>query len=133
LTSANSAGTTIEFYLDSIRNPGDYSTPGTVYMSIETVSGGKVDSGSFSGWADDLYTNSFIDHFHVDAGSLMAGDEPVTYFFHIEPITRVVQGAYLILELPTELEIASVIGLARGCADGDISGFSYSILTCTYS
>jgi hypothetical protein len=135
LNADNPAGETIELFISSIRNPGDYSTPGTLYMYIETTSGGKVDSGSFSGWADGttLFNNSFIETFTVVAENLVAGAEPVSYQFYVTPHSRVVQGAYLVLDLPSGVEVSDSNGLARGCSDGDISGFSYSILTCTYS
>jgi hypothetical protein len=63
----------------------------------------------------------------------MAGVEDVTYKFHVHPHSRVVMGAYLVLDLPTEIEVTNPTGLSRGCSNGDISGFSYSVLSCTYN
>jgi hypothetical protein len=128
-------GTTFDLYISSIRNPGDYSTPGAVYMTYETTSGGQVDYGSFSSWTDGatLFENSFIETFTVSSSSLMSSDTPVVYYFNLGPYSRVTQGCYLVVDLPVELEVSNINSLARGCSDGDISGFSYSVLTCTYS
>ena len=65
----------IEFYLDSIRNPGDFSTPGEVSMSIKTSLGGQVDVGKFNNWenGDTLFNSSFIERFEVEAVNFIAG------------------------------------------------------------
>ena len=96
------------FYLDSIRNPGDYSETGTVYMSFKTTLGGQVDSGSYSNWPDGeiLYNGTnFIETFTVSASNMVAGQSDVTYFFDLLPHSRVVLGAYLFIDLPSELEV----------------------------
>lgn len=69
------AGDTIVFLLNSIRNPGDFSKPGTLYMDFKTTLGGRVDSGSYNDWVDglDMYNTSFIETFTVTADNLMAG------------------------------------------------------------
>jgi hypothetical protein len=122
-------------YIDSIRNPGDYVTPGTVFFTVETASGGDVDSGSYTGWdtGEELYSSSFIEDFEVSADDTTAGAEPVTYAFTLTPYTRVAQGTTLIVDIPEDLVVADTNELARGCQSGDISGFSNSIVTCSYS
>lgn len=104
----NAADETIIIYIDSIRNPGSYVTPGTVYFTIKTSDGGDVDSGSFSGWdsGESLYSYSFIQTFTATADDTTAGYEPVTYSFSLTPYTRVAQGSYMILEIPDLLEVA---------------------------
>lgn len=125
----------IELYIDSIRNPGDYTTPGTVYFTVETSTGGDVDSGSYTGWDDgsELYTSSFIQTFTVTADDTTAGAEPVTYAFSLTPYTRVAQGTVMYVDLPEDLVVSDSNELARGCQSGDISGFSNTIVTCSYS
>lgn len=104
-------------------------------MAYTTVDGGQVDSGSYNAWEDGsiLFNSSFIQAFTVSADNLEAGAEPVTYTFTLLPYSRVVQGAYIVLKLPEELGVPDTNNLARGCQSGDISGFSYSVLTCDYS
>jgi hypothetical protein len=104
-------------------------------MNIQTPTGGQVDTGTYNAWAlgDTLFNSSFIEEFTVEADNLMAGVEGVTYKFHVHPHSRVVMGAYLVLDLPSEIEVTNPTGLSRGCSDGDISGFSYSVLSCTYN
>jgi hypothetical protein len=41
----------------------------------------------------------------------MAGVEGVTYKFHVHPHSRVVMGAYLVIDLPSEVEVTNPIGL----------------------
>jgi|TARA_B110001450_G_C17340528_1_gene367286 hypothetical protein len=117
LRSDNVAGEWIEIYIDSIRNPGDFITPGTVYFTIKTSTGGDVDSGSFNSWesASRMYTNSFITSFGVSADDTTAGAEPVTYAFSLTPYTRVTQGAYLIIDIPNDLEVVDSEALSRAC------------------
>ena len=45
-----------------------------------------------------------------------------------------VQGAYLVVELPPEVEVADVAGLSKGCRDqGDtLAGFSNTYISCSY-
>ena len=68
-------GNKITFYLNSIRNPGDFSKSGTIYMDFKDTLGGNVDSGSYNNWLDGetLYNNSFIETFTVSADNMMAG------------------------------------------------------------
>lgn len=104
-------------------------------MYIKTFTGGQVDLGYYNNWAlgDTLFNSSFIKDFKVEATNLMAGAEGVSYKFFVFPYSRVVTGAYLLLDLPSELEVSNPTGLSRGCSDGDISGFSYSVLSCIYN
>jgi hypothetical protein len=64
---------------------------------------------------------------------MVAGQSDVTYFFDLMPHSRVVLGAYLFIDLPSELEVENSNQLSRGCLDGDLSGFSYSVLTCSFN
>lgn len=80
-----------------------------------------------------MYTNSFIESFSVTADDATAGAEPVTYAFSLTPYTRVAQGATLIVEIPEGLEVGDSNQLARDCQSGEISGFSNTIVTCSYS
>jgi hypothetical protein len=87
LTSDTSADDVIYISVGSIRNPVDYITPGITYFLITGSDGGELDSGEFNGFDDgiDLYENSTISSFIVDAGNYVAGRTPVTYTFTIVP------------------------------------------------
>jgi len=80
------------------------------------------------------YNASYIESFQVLPADKTAGQQPVSYTFSVRPHASVVQGAYLVVNLPPEVEVADLAGLTRGCRDqkGNFAGFSNTYISCSY-
>ena len=73
-----------------------------------------MDSGSYT-FASNLFVHSYISTFTATALETTAGLYPATYEFSVTPKARVPEGAYLILELPTEVEVPDRSKVVRNC------------------
>ena len=94
--------------------------------------GGVVDSGTYE-MPIGLYNASVIDWMTVRAGNTTAGAQPVTYYFQVQPHSRVPLGAYLVVDLPPEVGVPDSSALTRGCPAGEVRGFRSDYITCSYS
>jgi hypothetical protein len=76
--------------------------------------GGPIDSGKYT-MPLNLYNASSVDSFAVTPSDTTAGAEPVTYSFTVKPRSKVAKGAYLVVQLPPEINVADVSEMSRGC------------------
>ena len=108
-------GTNIAFEVNAFTNPGDYIPfLGDAKFTLESSSSGKIDEGSytFKSW---LFTKSYIKTFNVRADDLTNGNYPVSYTFSLEPSSRVVAGAYIQIQFPSEITPSNVNNLITFC------------------
>lgn len=83
----------------------------------------------------NLYEPTDIKGFSVTASDYMAGATDVTYYFKVIPRQRVAKGAYIIVNLPSELKVEDTNKLTRAChryQEGWFNGFAYNYIQCRY-
>ena len=56
----------------------------------------------------------------------------MTYYFQVQPHSRVAMGAYVVVDLPPEVGVPDPSALTRGCPAGRVKGFRSEYITCAY-
>ena len=117
---------------DAIINPGTLEQTGLIYVSTLTNDGAQLDVGNFT-FEDAYFNASIIETFEVTPLLSGVGMFPVTYRFRVIPTGDVPAGAYMELELPSELNIVSESAIEKECG-GDyrdtLLAFTYWKLNC---
>ena len=117
-----------EFYVNSIINPGTYNAYSDITIAVLDADDEELAASSYQ-FRSGYFTAGNITTFTVSPQSTAVNDYPTNYTFNVIPNGEIERYAYLVIELPDEVEILEDNDLETFCGY-NLYAFTNDLISC---